>query len=176
MTYDSERIAFLDVEVYRGNEGTLGSNLYRKPTAGNTSLHVSSFHPQMLVNSIPYSQYLRTRQNCSDDASFKIEAQKLCDRLLQRGYSHASLKRAYQLALSQERKKLIYTQKPKNYINPIGIITRYTNQQSKINNIVNKYWHTLSLDSILGQFVPDCLLFTFKRAASIRDKLITSKY
>lgn len=56
MTHDKEHVAFLDVEVFRDNDGNLGSKLYRKPTVGNSILHASSFHPQTLVKSVPYSQ------------------------------------------------------------------------------------------------------------------------
>lgn len=127
MNFDKERIFLLDVKVFRDNNGKLGSNLYRKPTAGNSILHASSFHPQTLVNSIPYSQYLQIRWNCSGEQIFKAQALQLRYRLLKRGYSHASLKRAYQQVLSQDRSELLHVQKPKNDINPIRIVTRYSN-------------------------------------------------
>lgn len=74
MSYDKECITFLDVEVYRGEGGTLCSKLYRKPTAGNTILHASIFYPKALIDSIPYNQYLSIRRNCSDNNIYKIES------------------------------------------------------------------------------------------------------
>lgn len=119
MSYDAHNITFLDVKVRRDNEGALCSSLYRKPTAGNAILHSSSFHPKTLINSIPLSQYLSIRHNGTDDTTFLIKARKLQDRLLQRGYSQTSLKKAYKGVMSHNRKQLLYSNKLKVNNNPI---------------------------------------------------------
>lgn len=121
----------------------LCSSLYRKVTAGNTILHASSFHPKPLVNSIPHSQYLQVRRNCSDDNTFLIEAAKLRDRLLLRGYSRTSLKKAFKRANTRSCQDLLYSTKPKNEDNSLRIITKYSNQHQQIRKIVSKYWHIL---------------------------------
>lgn len=77
MSFDKKCITFLDVEIYKGENGKLCSKLYRKPTVGNTILDASSFHPQPLIDSIPYNQYLRTKRNCTDGKTFVKEAAKL---------------------------------------------------------------------------------------------------
>lgn len=75
----------------------VGTNsLYCEATAGNTKLHASRAHPQPLIRSIPFSQYLRIRCNCSDDPAFQMKANNLMDRLLQRGYSLICLKKGQQ--------------------------------------------------------------------------------
>lgn len=53
---------------------------------------------------------------------------------------------------------------------------KYTKQQEKIKTIVGKYWHMLLLDPSLRQFVPETPLFTFKRATSVKDRLINSEF
>lgn len=55
---DDTHIPFLDLLIIKNSNGTIGTNLYRKPTAGNTLLEASSAHPRPLVRSIPYAQYL----------------------------------------------------------------------------------------------------------------------
>lgn len=64
---------FLVVKIIKNINGSH----FRKLTAGNTILHATSAHPQPLVQSIPYSQYLRLRRNCSTDDSFSLETNPL---------------------------------------------------------------------------------------------------
>lgn len=54
MTYDACRISFLDLTIIKHPDGSLQSELYRKPTAGNTILEASSLHPKPLLASIPF--------------------------------------------------------------------------------------------------------------------------
>lgn len=58
MTPSQSNITFLDVEVKVGPDGLLQSDLFRKPSAGNSILHFNSAHPRSLVRSIPFGQYL----------------------------------------------------------------------------------------------------------------------
>lgn len=52
-TFDDSQIPYLDLKIMKNVEGTLGTDLFRKPTAGNTLLCASSVHPHSLVQSIP---------------------------------------------------------------------------------------------------------------------------
>lgn len=74
MSFDYDRVTFLDLEIEANNAGTLTSNLYRKPTTGNTILKAQSFHPKSLVQSILYLQYLRLRRHFCDEEKFKKAA------------------------------------------------------------------------------------------------------
>lgn len=147
MTWDQSSTTFLDVTIYKDENGLLSSSLYRKPMAGNSILHASIFHPQALISSIPYSQYLRIRRNCSDNEVFKREADLLKARLLARGYSNTCLKKAFNRACTRTRRDLLYNPSSKtNKKNLISIITKFSNQHKKIKRIVEKYWHVLTLD------------------------------
>lgn len=57
----TKTIAYLDVTINIGTDGTINTSLYRKPTTGNTILHASSAHPHSLVQSITFGQYLGLR-------------------------------------------------------------------------------------------------------------------
>lgn len=74
MSFDKKKIIFLIVTVEIIPDGVLVGDLYPKPSAGNTIIRADSFHPQPLLQSIPYSQYLRLRHNCSDDNKSKVAA------------------------------------------------------------------------------------------------------
>lgn len=63
--------SFLDVNIFKQADGTLGTSLYRTPIAENTILHASSVLPQFLIKSIPYSQYLRIKRNHHTEKGIK---------------------------------------------------------------------------------------------------------
>lgn len=96
MECSQSSINFLDLMIYVDQESTLHSSLYRKASAGNTLLHASSAHPQPLLDSIPYSQFLRLRRNCTLNTDFHKVANELRERLLVRGYSRSLLKKVVQ--------------------------------------------------------------------------------
>lgn len=93
--------------------GQIHTSLFRKKTAGNTILRAESSHPRPLVQSIPYSEYLRLKRNCSQEVDFKTEAKALRDRLLLRGYSRKCLKKAYNKAVAKDRIDLLYKNETK---------------------------------------------------------------
>ena len=62
--FSSLEINFLDVTTYRSGEEIL-SKLYCKPTDSHSYLEFNSCHPPYNKTSIPFSQFLRIRRNCS---------------------------------------------------------------------------------------------------------------
>lgn len=151
----------------------LSCKLFRKSTAGNTVLHSSSFHPRPLVNSIPYSQYLQIKRNCSNEADFKQEAKGLKRRLSERGYSHKCLKKAFSRVDSKNRHNLLFSKKDKSTNNEdTRNITTYSNDQLKVKQIFGKYWHLLTSDPSVGPFVPPAPLVTYRYASSVGDLLV----
>lgn len=71
-TCDQSAKNFLDISIFFNSDGTIDSSLYRKPLASNTILHATSSHPKSLIQSIPYSQYLRLKRNCSRRLAVRI--------------------------------------------------------------------------------------------------------
>lgn len=123
----SDQISFLDLNIIIGQDGSLSSSLCRKPTAGHTILHFSSSHPLPLNRSIPYSQYLKRRRNCSDPIVFKGEANKLRELLKIRGYTNTCLKKAFCKACLPTCESLLNTKNKKvdTSSEPTRIITNY---------------------------------------------------
>ena len=178
MSSSDSQIPFLDVTLLKNPDGYISTGLYRKPTAGNTILHASSAHPTSLIGSIPYSQYLRLRRNCSTQESFLREAAGLRDRLLHRGYTKKILKRSFQRANGQIRSHLLVQSGKKS---PVGsdttrLITKYHTQHQKTRGILKQFWHLLSFDPQLGPFVPKEPAITYRRACSLKDHLVASEF
>lgn len=142
----------------------------------------SSFHPASLKNSIPYSQYLRLRCNCSNDILFQEEARKLQLRLLNRGYSKTCLHKAFIKAQQKSRPDLLFkhesgamTQKEND--EPSRMFLRYSNQHTQIIIFfLCKHWSILTDDPTITQFVSPTPSITFKRASSLKDKVVQSEY
>lgn len=177
MTYDRSTITFLNVRIFSTSEGHLSSTHFRKSTAGNTVLHIVSFHPTSLKNSIPFRQFLRLHCNCSDDSLFREEAGKLQNRMLARGYSQSCLRKAYNKVFVKPRNDLLY--KPHAEHTPSGdrvtrVILRFSNQQMR--DIFQRNWSLLTDDPKIQQFVSNTPAITFRRAMSIKDSLVQSEF
>lgn len=95
MNYDLKEINFLDICIRKDLNGGLSSKLFRKETVGNTLLHADSIHTDSLKKSIPFCQFLRIRRNCTTDEDFQREYDELTTRLLSRGYTKTTLKKAF---------------------------------------------------------------------------------
>lgn len=109
LTCYQQPISFLDIQIFINTDGSKGSSLYRKPSAGNTISPATSSHPSRVVLSIPYSKYLLKKRNYSHQEDFGAEAKALQNRLMSRGYSWSCLKKAYPQVKLKDRETLIQT-------------------------------------------------------------------
>ena len=76
MEYSRKSVTFLDVSTYR-NKDRINSTLYVKPTDTHSYLDYGSCHPQSTKSSIPFSQFLRIRRNCTEWTEFLRHSIKL---------------------------------------------------------------------------------------------------
>lgn len=163
MSCSQTHIAFLDILLTFGLTGNLNSDLYCKPTAGNTILRFNSSHPAPLLHSIPYCQYLRLRRKCSTDASFKEQADQLRTRLLQQEYTRTTLKKAFNRAKNQSRSQLLHLNKPKeDSQSMVHFITQYSRQHDSVRQSLHQFWPLLTSDPLMAQFVTAHSQITFR--------------
>lgn len=164
---DQKQLTFLDLKILVQEDGTVGTSLFQKPSAGNSLLHAAS---------VPYGQYLRLRRNCSLDTDFEAEAKLLRSRFLERGYSNKCLKKAYTRAKQQDRRSLLHDPKlPKS--NPgVRLITKFSGQHHQIRTILEKYWYLLTSDDMVSKHINTSPEITFKRSCSLRDNLVHSHH
>lgn len=175
MSYN-QQVTFLDLEIEVNDDRTLSSNLYRKPTTGNTILQAQSFHPKLLVQSIPYSQYLRIRCNCCDEAKFKKATDELKLGLLETACSKSALRRAYNCAIMQPRSQLLFGPHPPwKEEATLRIKTPYCEQHS-VHKYTHNYWHLLPSDPKIAKIVSTHPQITFKWASSLCDRLVSSSF
>ncbi|OCT93721.1 hypothetical protein XELAEV_18011398mg [Xenopus laevis] len=178
---NKDTINFLDIRIYRGPENELKTTVYRKQTSTNSLLHANSPHPRSTIRGIPTGQYLRVRRLCNTLEDFKVESKKLYERFRERGYSHNSLKKAYQIALAKDKNSLLVPQKQLSPIKQkenkqIRLIGDFSSEHKEITRILSKYWHILEQDRDLKQIIGNRPLRTFRRSRNIGDQLTHSHY
>lgn len=116
------------------------------------------------------------RRNCSRDGDFQKEVKLLYTRLRDRGYSHSTLKKAYNRAKAPDRNMLIHKKKIKSSSQAVRIITSYTKQHKQVRKIFSKYWPLLLADPIACKYVESQPLITYRRARSLKDRLTQSHF
>ncbi|XP_077112541.1 uncharacterized protein LOC143767905 [Ranitomeya variabilis] len=97
-------IEFLDLKLNL-RDSKITTSLYRKPTATNSLLHFSSFHPQHLKEGIPKGQFYRVKRNCTQQEDFLKHSRDLTSRFRERGYPKKIIPRAY---FNCKTKNLVY--------------------------------------------------------------------
>ncbi|XP_073435313.1 uncharacterized protein [Dendrobates tinctorius] len=127
---DSNTVTFLDLLVSNENGG-IATRLFRKPTATNSLLDYTSFHPVHTRNGIPVGQFLRTWRNCTSDEVFREEASCLTKRFKKRNYPKGSISRAYQRANGCTQDSLLTTRIKARESGP-RFITQYNSQWSQV--------------------------------------------
>ena len=107
--FGGRSIEALDILISLENDGSVSTRLYRKPTEGTQFVHWSSNHPTHLKRSLPYSQLLRLKRNCTKIEDFLAEARTLLFKFKERGYPAHVLDKALEKAIAAPREKLLLT-------------------------------------------------------------------
>lgn len=137
-------------------------------------MHATNAHPAPLVHLIPYRKYLRLKRNCSTTEAFEIEAGLLRDRLRMRGYSKKCLAKAYNQARGKTRDSLLFHKKVAKKNGNVRFVTRYSSQHEDFKAILQKHWYLLMSDLVISGFVPPQSFVVYRRASSLKDKLVHS--
>ncbi|KAM4795913.1 dynein axonemal heavy chain 9-like [Rhinophrynus dorsalis] len=151
-------VNFLDITIFKNNHGYLSTDLYKKPTATNSLLHRTSFHPRSVLEAIPTGEFLRLRRNCSDDRLYETRVVELKNRFKQRGYGSTTIKKAAKRANSTPRHLLI---SDKNFkvngtdTRPVRFIGTFNNQWETVRKILNKHLSLLKTDYDLNTILGD---------------------
>ena len=136
------QIDFLDTTVKFGENRTLITTLYNKPTDTRLYLEHSSAHPNSILTKGPYGQYLRLRRICSLDLDFEVNAKKLTGYYLKKGYPFKSLKKHYHRARKFTQDELLDTvPRPQNDI-PV-MVTQFNPTNPPIGSLVRTNWNII---------------------------------
>ncbi|CAJ0921856.1 unnamed protein product [Ranitomeya imitator] len=176
--YSQTTIDFLDIQISGMVGKTLETDVFRKKTAANNLLHASSSHPKPLIDSIPTGQFLRARRICSNDVTFKEQANALTARFKDRGYSNRSIKKGYKKAKDASRLSLLQPHNnDKTAAEPIvRFISTYNGKWFQMREALKKYWPILLTDRTLAKCLPQDPAITYRRSPNLKDQLVHSYY
>ena len=172
--YSQQSINFLDLTIFKDDLGTLHTTLYRKSTSRNTLLRADSFHPPHLIKNIPFGQFQRLRRIC--DTDFNQKAVDMTSRFTARGYKPGSVAHARNRALNINRSDLLTKKKrrPATVQSRPFFASQYSTVAPNIQRIIKNNWAIIESDSTLRQVFPEPPMFSFRRAPTLRDKLMHS--
>ena len=170
---DQGKINFLDLEI-RVEGGQFVTSTYFKSTDRNSFIPRDSCHHRAWLDSVPKSQFLRLRRNCSKLEDFGEQAKMLTSRFLDKGYEKEELYKQTREVEILDRgllllDKQVSTENQNQFVSPF--ITSYSNQHFLIKKLVRKHWHLIKEDAILGPALPEQPHVVFRGVPSLRDSL-----
>ncbi|XP_053575382.1 lon protease homolog 2, peroxisomal [Bombina bombina] len=178
--WQKSEIHFLDVNL-RGDTdtGTIISNLYRKPIAGNTLLHHKSAHPKHVFKGITKGQLLRAKRICNRESDYKKESQEIKNRLLERGYNQSLVDNALDEVTKIKRgdvlQKSTLTKSDHKTKNCTLFITKYSTEFYEICRILKKYFPMLYGDKQLKTVVERGFKCVYSRNVTLGNILSPSQ-
>ncbi|OCT74377.1 hypothetical protein XELAEV_18033352mg [Xenopus laevis] len=148
LSYDFERIQFLDVLVYRNSMNGVETSVYTKPTDRNQILHFYSNHPPDTKNSIPISQLMRVDKIVSNTEERKI---------------------ANNGTQQTGRKNTDSANKR------IPFLSEFSNSSDSIGKVLRRHWHILSKAyPQIGEFVAPPVM-SYRRGKTIGGMVTSSE-
>ncbi|XP_063805763.1 uncharacterized protein LOC134984051 [Pseudophryne corroboree] len=176
-TYHPHNINFLDISLeIRGNR--ISTTNYIKEVGTDAYLHFKSGHYMPWKKSIPKSQFLHLRRNCSDLTTFNIQAKSMMEAFLSRGYPKLLIESALGEVKQRKREDLLI---PKNKnkektinMDEVAFISTFNNCHLEIRNIISKNYGILRQDSQLSSILHPKPKFIFRKNRSLKNLLAPS--
>ena len=135
-------VVFLDINISLV-EGSLVTSVHYKPTDSHSYLNFSSSHPERCKKAIPYSQMLRLRRLCSDDADFNDQATQMATFFKNRGYSHHVISAALQRCQNTTRDDSLLVKTPSEKSDRPTIVLTYHPTTKPVSDILTRNWKIL---------------------------------
>ena len=149
--------------------------LFYKPTDAHGYVDYGSNHPKSCLDSIPYSQFLRLRRICSDEADYQTQCDILANFFANRGYPGKVVANARSRCDSVSRAAaLVPKQKAKLEKIPL-VLPFYEKISKKISRIVFNNAKVLSQDPSIGFIFRDKFISAFKNHQNIKQQTVRSK-
>ena len=171
--YSKTSVQFLDVMTYR-SKNEIKTDLYVKPTDSHSYLEYSSCHPMNMKNSIPYSQFLRLRRNCSDWTKFISHSLQLVTYFELRGYPtpllHTELTKVNTLLRAECLKKSENTIEKKQFF----CIVDFNPTNPEIRKIIDKAMSYADRSSSTRNILDIPIVYGYRKPKNIADYVVRS--
>lgn len=145
---------------------------YFKKTDRNAFIPLGSCHHDSWLKSVPKSQFVRMRRNCTEMDDYIFQAGIIKNRLQEKGYDPESLQDTIEEVANIDRSVLLEGGPRKAKDRPaIPFITTFSTQHQLIKKIIRKHWHQLGNDRIIQTFLPVNPQVIFRGVPSLRDRV-----
>ena len=149
------------------------ATLFVKPTDSYSYLDFSSCHPQTIESSIPYSQFLRMRRNCTEWMEFIKHSVQLLSYLGLRGYHpNLTIPALHRCNNISQHEPLLPKDKNDSDDNSLFCITGFNPFNPPIHEWIHELWPILyrSLGSRMS--VDKRIIFGHSKPDSLQDILV----
>ena len=171
----AKEVPFLDILISAEND-RVRTSVYSKPTDTHSYLLYSSFHPKSLLNSIPYSQFLRLRRLCSDENDFMAQCSKYAEFFKSRLYPSHLIESAIARAASKNRIDLLHSTRSRNTEERIPLVVTHTPLTSNLApKIVDLYERILVSNPSTSDIFPHAPIKSFRKPTNLRQALVHSR-
>ena len=175
-TYDisTDAITFLDISVSI-NGNSLTTSVHYKPTDSHNYLHYGSSHPKNYKNAMPYSQSLRLRRICSQDAEFRQRSEEMKGFFQECGYPTSVVDAALRKVSSVTRKAAL-TKTPAKQQDRIPLVLTYHPLNLAVRDILLNHFSRLQEEPATSAIFtrPTTPLCSFRRDRSICSHIVRS--
>lgn len=168
-----QHIDFLDLDIRIEGEKIL-TKTHFKSVDRNSYLSTNSCHFKHWLYNIPKGQLIRIKRNCTIEEDYKDQAHILKERFMKKGYSEMSLNNQINEVNHLSRNRMLETTTKRQTAFPEvpQIILDFNAQHKEVEKLFKKHWHILKADKHLNAVLPEKPKFIYKRAPTIRDKVV----
>lgn len=120
---------------------------------------------------------MRIYRNCSNPNEYEEQADIIINRFVEKGYNKKELTILKEKVKTMDRKMLIegkldHHKKEKNKNLDMAFLPGYNRQYKTMESILEKHWPILQSDKILNSVLPKRPIFIYRKAPSLRNKLV----
>ena len=172
----TSRVDFLDTTV-KYEDGRLWTDLYTKPTDSHSYLRYESCHPKHTMFSLPFSQFLRVRRNCTKLEDFEKHGMTLVNHFTKRGYPLVDLFKAYIKVRDLDRQTLIFPAPKENKEpneQPLVATSTWHPTDHIFPNTVKTNWRSMGDPATKNLFEKPPKM-GFRRQKNLADHLVRAK-
>lgn len=124
-------------------ERPLVTELFQKPMDKNTLLHYNSAHPRAMIQSLPYSQFLRARRLITENEKWLQTAAKMTNDFKDRDYPPSLIQKQFDcvnnMDINNTRQPSRKTQGRPHF----PFVSMFSELSPKVGAILRKHWPIL---------------------------------
>ena len=172
-------ITFLDTKVYKGvrfdKEAILDVQTHFKPTETFQYTNVYSCHPPGVKKGFIKGEALRLLRTNSSQITFERNIRNFHNRLLERGYPAAILRKYLSEVKFADRKTALQQRNKSARKKLLPFVTQYHPALPSLKKILMGKWHLIQNQQRLREIFKEPPLISYRKGKSLKDLLVREK-